>query len=220
MGYVVRPMRAEDIPQVMQIEREAFPTEWPPPSFKRDLNNRLTHYLVALEESGSPCQTKVEQEGNLPRLVSKIRRLLNKGHRFSEGTVTQTKENIVGYASMWLMMDEAHLTSIAVRQSHRRQGIGELLLVSIINLATQLNAQVLTLEVRLSNLAAQALYEKYGFTKRGVRRGYYSDNGEDAVIMSTEKITSASYQAKFQELKRGYIQRWGLIKTETTKSER
>ena len=78
----------------------------------------------------------------------------------------------------------------------------------IIEKATELNTRAITLEVRQSNRAAQALYEKYGFTKAGVRRRYYSDDGEDAVVMTTETITSGSYQARFQQLKQAYTQRW------------
>jgi len=214
MSYAVRPMQVEDIPEVTKIDREAFPTQWPPPSFKRDLNSRLTRYLVALEESNPYCCSEVNEyktEGNLGRLLSKISHLLNKERLSGDERVARNQPNIVGYASVWFMVDEAHLTSIAVRGTHRHRGVGELLLISITNLATQLNARVVTLEVRLSNLVAQALYEKYGFTKVGIRRGYYSDDGEDAVIMSTGRITSAPYQARFQELKKDYIQRWGAI---------
>jgi ribosomal-protein-alanine N-acetyltransferase len=214
MGYAVRLMRVEDIPEVSEIDKEAFPTQWPPPSFRKDLNSRLTRYVVALEESNpypSIEVSKYKAEGSLQRLVFKISHLLNKEHLSSDQGIAQNKHNILGYASIWLMVDEAHLTSIAVRGTHRRRGVGELLLISIVNLATQLNAQMVTLEVRASNLEAQALYEKYGFTRVGMRRSYYSDDGEDAVIMTTERITSAPYQARFQELKRNYIQRWGAI---------
>ncbi len=214
MGYAVRLMRVEDIPQVSEIDKEAFPTQWPPPSFRRDLNSKLMRYLVALEESNPYPSIQVSNyraEGQLQRLISKISHLFNKEHLSDYEGVAQNKHNILGYASMWLMVDEAHLTSIAVRGTHRRRGVGELLLISIINSAAQLNAQIVTLEVRASNLEAQALYEKYGFTRVGMRRSYYSDDGEDAVIMSTERITSAPYQARFQELKRNYIQRWGAI---------
>jgi len=214
MGYVVRPMQIEDIPQVSQIDKEAFPTQWPPPSFRRDLNSRLTRYLVALEESNPYPSIEVRRykaKGKLQRLVSKIGHLFNKERFSGDEEDAQNRQNILGYASMWLMVDEAHITSIAVRGTHRHRGVGELLLISIMNLAAQLHAQVMTLEVRLSNLTAQALYEKYGFAKVGIRRSYYSDDGEDAVIMTTERITSAPYQARFQELKRDYIKRWGAV---------
>jgi ribosomal-protein-alanine N-acetyltransferase len=107
------------------------------------------------------------------------------------------------------MAGEAHITTIGVRQAHQRQGIGELLLISTIDIALMRNAQVMTLEMRLSNSAAQALYKKYGFTKRGVRRGYYTDNREDAVIMTTDTLTSALFQTQFQHLKRAHAERWG-----------
>lgn len=216
MGYVVRPMQAVDIAQVTEIDREAFPTQWPPPSFEKDLSKKIVRYLVAFKDgSGSYRQTKAGEpkaNGNLQGLLSKIKRLFNKEHSSNQGMVTQPTQIILGYASVWLMVDEAHLTSIAVRETHRRHGIGELLLIFIIDLSIQLNAQVVTLEVRVSNLAAQTLYEKYSFAKVGLRRGYYSEDGEDAVIMTTEVITSASYQATFQELKREYMQRWGAIR--------
>jgi ribosomal-protein-alanine N-acetyltransferase len=106
------------------------------------------------------------------------------------------------------MAGEAHITTIGVRQAYQRLGIGELLLISTIDLALIRQAEVITLEVRLSNTAAQELYQKYGFTKRGVRRGYYTDNREDAVIMTTDTLTSAPFQSQFQLLKRAYAERW------------
>jgi ribosomal-protein-alanine N-acetyltransferase len=214
MGYWVRLMQTGDVPQATEIDREAFPTQWPPSSFKRELNHRSIRHLVVLEEDGNPYhRTKASEpksEGKWQRLISSIRHLLKLKHSSSQEM--QTNQNIVGYASTWLMVDEVHLTSIAVRQSHQRRGIGELLIITVINLAVQLNARVLTLEVRLSNSAAQALYEKYGFNRVSVRRGYYSDNNEDGVIMTTDRITSAPYQARFQQLKQAYTERWGAIK--------
>jgi ribosomal-protein-alanine N-acetyltransferase len=213
MGYAVRPMQVEDISQVTVIDREAFPTQWSP-SFQRELNNKLAHYLIAwdeLERDTDPCpQIEVNQQkdkGNFQRLMLKMRHLFDReGLPNSQAIATQ---HIVGYAAFWLMANEAHLTSIAVRESWHRRGIGELLLISVIDLAAEQNAQVVTLEVRFSNLAAQSLYEKYDFHKVGERPGYYSDNREDAVIMSTDRITSAPYQAKFQQLKQAYIQKRG-----------
>ena len=106
------------------------------------------------------------------------------------------------------MAGEAHITTIGVRQAFQRLGIGELLLISTIDLALSRQAEVMTLEVRLSNRAAQELYQKYGFTKRGIRRGYYTDNREDAVIMTTDTLTSVLFQSQFQLLKRAYVERW------------
>ena len=108
------------------------------------------------------------------------------------------------------MADEAHIINIAVREDHRRQGVGELLLISIIDLATELNASIVTLEVRTSNTAAQSLYRKYGFSQVGIRKGYYTDNREDAILMSTEKIASTPFQAQLNRLKQAHSKRWGI----------
>lgn len=211
MPYLVRPMQLEDIPQVAGIDREAFPTEWPVTSFKRELNNKLAHYLVVEERGGdepallAPEGPGAAVEPTEPRgLISRLRRLLDRGQ-----PQPGSHRPIVGFAGFWLMFDEAHLTTIAVRHSHRRRGIGELMLIAVIEKALQLHAQVVTLEVRVSNLEAQVLYRKYGFNQTGVRRGYYSDNHEDALIMTTENITTNSCQARFQQLQQAYRQRWG-----------
>ena len=108
------------------------------------------------------------------------------------------------------MAGEAHIINLAVREIYRRQGIGELLLISIVDLAAELHAQIITLEVRVSNVAAQRLYSKDGFTQVGLRRGYYSDNREDGVVMSTENITLDSFQTRFQQLKQAHSRKWGL----------
>ncbi len=213
MRYAVRPMQTDDIPQVNAIDRQAFPTQWPPPPFKRDLNSKLVRYLVAAERAEEHhCSTvPVEQQarGGLNLLKYTMVRLFGGGHSPASVHVAQNTDNIVGYAAMWLMVDEAHLTSIAVDQACRRRGIAELLLISMIDLAIQLKAQVVTLETRVSNLPARALYDKYGFTTTGYRRRYYSDDGEDAIVMSTENIVSDPYQTRFQQLKQSYLERWG-----------
>jgi ribosomal-protein-alanine N-acetyltransferase len=92
------------------------------------------------------------------------------------------------------MVDEAHISTIAAHRDWRRRGIGELLLVVMIDHAAEIGASVVTLEVRVSNLPAQMLYRKYDFEVAGRRRHYYSDNNEDALIMSTPTITSAEFQ--------------------------
>ena len=128
--------------------------------------------------------------------------------RFFGEEIPAAKEYIAGIAGFWVMVDEAHITTIATRNDYRRQGIGERLLISAIEMAMQLSAQVVTLEVRLSNKEAQALYQKYGFRKVGVRRAYYSDNGEDALLMTTDTMSSALFQSRFQRLKQDHQERW------------
>jgi ribosomal-protein-alanine N-acetyltransferase len=93
---------------------------------------------------------------------------------------------VAGYGGMWLILEEAHVTNIAVRPPFRGRGLGERLMAELMQRASFLGAQRMTLEVRVSNLIAQRLYEKMGFYAAGMRRKYYTDNNEDAVIMWAE----------------------------------
>jgi ribosomal-protein-alanine N-acetyltransferase len=99
------------------------------------------------------------------------------------------------------MVDEAHVTTFAVLPAWRRQGIGARLLLALIELAEEVGASVATLEVRLSNLDARRLYERFGFRPVGVRPRYYSDNNEDALIMTTEELDSRSMRQRLARLR-------------------
>lgn len=105
--------------------------------------------------------------------------------------VIEAGDRIIGYAGMWMILDEAHVTNIAVISGDRRQGLGERLLLALIGQARQLGAVSMTLEVRPSNTAAQVLYRKLGFENRGIRRQYYSDTKEDAIIMWRDGLDTA-----------------------------
>jgi ribosomal-protein-alanine N-acetyltransferase len=93
---------------------------------------------------------------------------------------------VVGYAVFWRVADEIHLHNIAVRRDLRRGGIAATLLEEVLRRCRPEGARFVTLEVRRSNIAAQKLYERFGFAVSGVRRGYYTDTGEDALIMSAD----------------------------------
>lgn len=97
--------------------------------------------------------------------------------------VAELGERVVGYGGMWVIVDEAHVTNIAVHPRHRRSGIGRLLLKALLEQAADRGCDRVTLEVRKSNRPAQHLYQSYGFVPRGIRRGYYTDNNEDAIVM-------------------------------------
>jgi ribosomal-protein-alanine N-acetyltransferase len=97
-----------------------------------------------------------------------------------------------------------------VRRSYRQRGIGELLLISMIDLALELNAHILTLEVRASNISAQSLYYKYGLSVVNVRQGYYTNDKENALVMTSEDITSAAFQEHLNRLKKAHADRWGI----------
>lgn len=90
---------------------------------------------------------------------------------------------VVGYGGIWLILDEGHVTNIAVDSRYREKGIGKKLVEGLISLCSEEKIMAMTLEVRASNIAAQSLYKKYGFTEFGIRPNYYADDKEDAIIM-------------------------------------
>ncbi len=122
-------------------------------------------------------------------------------NRLASYLVARFEQDIVGYAGMWVIMDEAHITTIAVDPMYRGQHIGERLLIGLIDAAVERGARWMTLEVRRSNASAQALYHKYGFREIGVRKGYYSDNREDALVMWTGNLREHDFQKRYTDLK-------------------
>jgi len=109
------------------------------------------------------------------------------------------------------MGSDAHIVGIAVREEHRGWGIGELLLIGAVETGLRQGLETVTLEVRVSNAVAQALYTKYGFREVGVRKRYYRDNNEDALIMTTDPIASVAFQESFRRLVADHEARWGRI---------
>jgi len=102
--------------------------------------------------------------------------------------VAVCENQVVGYGGMWLIVDEAHITNVAVHPDYRRRGIGEAILKSLMKRAAALGALRMTLEVRVSNKTAQNLYRKLGFYNAGIRKQYYANNNEDALIMWNDRI--------------------------------
>jgi len=212
LSYYVRRMRQEDIAQVAQIDREAFSTMWPPANYRSELDNRLAHYIVACDDSKTVelPEPKTAPETGFWGLASKVRRVFNHDRFFGEALPPSGSEYVVGFTGIWVMAQEAHITNIAVRQAYQRQGIGELLIILILDMATELHLRFVTLEVRVSNTVAQSLYRKHGFSQVGVRHGYYTDNHEDGVLMSTADIRLDTFQAQLQQLKQAHSRKWGI----------
>ncbi len=156
----LRPMRREDVSQVMEIEVECFPTPWHASAYYTELANRSACYVVASNNS-----------------------------------------QIVGYAGMWIIMDEAHITTLGVAPERRRLKIGEQLLVALLDEALRRGARRATLEVRQRNTAAQSLYRKYGFAAAAIRRAYYTDNRENAVVMWIDDMNSPNFADRYDALK-------------------
>jgi ribosomal-protein-alanine N-acetyltransferase len=218
--HLVRPMDLGDISQVMEIEKGSFPSSWPSTAFKREVrHNRLARYLVAVEqpvqegetlEEGEPRPAaRASQPLSPPRLGRWLTELRHLFGPEEESEPAPHGDLVTGFVGVWLIADEAHIVTIAVRDSYRRRGIGELLLIAAIELALMNERDMVSLECRVSNDAAIALYDKYGFRRLGIRPHYYSDNREDAVIMTAERIELAPYRSLFRQLKEEHRQRFG-----------
>ena len=116
---------------------------------------------------------------------------------------------VVGFVGVWLLADEAHIVTVAVRDGYRGRGVGELLLIAAIETALRERQAVVTLECRVSNVVALKLYEKYGFERVGLRPRYYSDNHEDAYVMTVGGIEEAAYRRRFERLREEHRARYG-----------
>ncbi|MSQ13237.1 MAG: ribosomal-protein-alanine N-acetyltransferase [Dehalococcoidia bacterium] len=207
MEFSLRRMTKEDASQVSAIECNAFSELRPPTSFEREAASQITGYLVAWRPAASDAPNT--SSGRRPPSLSVWQRLFERARRQQPPTARDDSQQIVGYVGTWFMTDEAHIVAVAVLESWRRSGIGELLLIGALELALARGSRVATLEVRISNAGAQTLYRKYGFNTVGSRKRYYADNGEDAFIMTTDSIRTPEYQARFQTLVRAHEERRG-----------
>lgn len=205
--YFIEPMVEADIEQVQAIERRSFTTLWSANTYRQELRNPSnSRYIVA---RSSPTPPPPRPSAPTPPRRSLLSLLLS-GLLGSGASEPQSPYPLVGYAGLWLSVDEGHITTIAVVPEYRGRGVGELLLNGLIDQAMVLNADMLTLEVRVSNVIAQQLYLKYGFRPSGTRPRYYTDNGEDALIMWTEPIRTPAYQERLQHLRRLLFERLRL----------
>jgi [ribosomal protein S18]-alanine N-acetyltransferase len=211
-AFVVEPMRLEHISAVSAIEKLSFPQPWPQNAYRREITeNRMAHYVVARRLSDrevvvEPAPAAPPQSNDL---LGRLGRLLRPSESTRSLELEAELRSIVGYAGIWVMTDEAHITTIASHPDVRGMGVGEFLLVALIHRGIEIGARWMTLEVRASNSVAQNLYRKYTFKEMGVRRRYYSDNGEDALVMWTDALDSESFQTTFDANERRLAERLG-----------
>ena len=118
-----------------------------------------------------------------------------RANRLARYVVARAGDRVVGFAGVWLMVDDAHVTTFGVHPDWRRQGIGRQLMLNVAELSVAIGARRMTLEVRASNEAAQALYHAFGFEIVGRRPHYYTDDGEDALVMTTPELAEPSMHA-------------------------
>lgn len=104
-------------------------------------------------------------------------------NKFAVYIVLEVDKKVVGYCGVWVVIDEAHITNIAILPEYRGRKFGEALMQNLFDVAKTMGAKSMTLEVRVTNYVAQGLYRKFGFQKGGLRKNYYTDNQEDALVM-------------------------------------
>lgn len=202
MRLRIEPMRLEDVAEVRSIEESSFTLPWPRNAYRREIvENKLARYLVirdmdaVLDEGTEDLETPADRSRPRPFPLS----LFPSVNREREDQWRYGKPTLVAYGGLWLMVDEAHITTIASRPDVRGQYVGELMLTALIDVAIGLAARWVTLEVRVSNSLARSLYKKYSFRSTGIRPRYYSDNHEDALVMWSEDVNVAGFQEMFQE---------------------
>ena len=132
-------------------------------------------------------------------------------NRLAHYIVARHGDRVIGFAGIWLMVDEAHITTFAVRKTWRGHGVGERLLLALLDLAKARGAREATLEVRPSNHPARRLYEKYGFALVGARPRYYSDDNEDALIMTTDQLDGWQMRDRLTRLRAEVAKRPDIV---------
>jgi ribosomal-protein-alanine N-acetyltransferase len=163
-------MASGDIRTVMRIESLSFTTTWPPSAFVSELNDNKLAHYF-------------------------VGRVAPPGASGSAGA-----GEIVAYGGIWVILEDSHITTLAVHPDWRGKKFGEEVLVHLLHQAIDRGASWITLEARESNLVAQNLYRKYGFTIVSTRRAYYSDNGENAVVMWAGNLRGELYRNRLAAL--------------------
>ena len=187
LPYTIRPMQPGDIPTVAAIEQLSFPNPWPASSFQYELHygSHSSYQVLLKPETGEPAPAPGPWHRRLRSML---------------GLPEVSQESrVIGYVGLRFQSAEAHISTIAVHPDWRGQGLGELLLLTAIEKALDLECRFVSLEVRASNRAAQSLYRKAGFHFTGVQRGYYRD-GEDAWLMAA-RVNGEEYRTRLAHLR-------------------
>ncbi len=184
----IAPMTLDDIPAVMAIERASFPRPWPERAYRYELTENPNAYFIVAH---LPITDAASPPSPWRKLAARL------------GLLTPAPNGpplVVGFAGMWVQVGEAHIATIATHPDWRGRGIGQRILLALLREAQRRQAQTVTLEVRVSNLPAQRLYQKYGFREVGRRKAYYQDNREDALLMTITDFALPDYQARLDAL--------------------
>ncbi|MGF1506909.1 MAG: ribosomal protein S18-alanine N-acetyltransferase [Chloroflexi bacterium] len=196
---ILRPMRLADIEEVIVLNRLGFSLPWARSTYRYEIakNDRSTMLVMENAAEQKP-RSERQPNGWLQQLFG-----------FKPAQESETGK-LIGYAGFWQVLDEAHISTITVHPDWRGKNLGELMLWKMITLAIEQDANKVTLEVRVSNAVAKALYFKYGFEIVGIRHRYYRDNNENADIMMVEPLDD-EYQARLKTFEADLLDRIALI---------
>ncbi|MCC6704356.1 MAG: ribosomal protein S18-alanine N-acetyltransferase [Thermomicrobiales bacterium] len=196
-------MTLDDVAEVGRVERRCFANPWPQSAYRRELRYPEQNcYLVLRDLTGDGRRAEHSSTATGWRGLTRIVSSLTRKH-----DDPPDRPGVAGFAGMWVMYEEAHITTIGVDPVYQGQGLGEVLLAALFEEAINRDAARLTLEVRVSNRVAQRLYEKYAMTVQGVRPRYYTDNGEDAWVMVSRPLRDPSFLALFDDRRRLLMRR-------------
>ena len=200
--YAVRYATIADANAIDYVVHAAFGNSAPKSSAARDIRrNKTTYIVVSKSLSANPIATDTHTPTNDTGWQHRLKSLFASGNSDSR----KTTNNVVGLVGIWTALDQAHIVVIATHPNERRRGVGELLVLATIIEALKTRATSATLEVRKSNIVARSLYRKYGFSDVGIRRRYYQDNREDAIIMSTPSFSNLEYKRSLLLRWKGYV---------------
>jgi ribosomal-protein-alanine N-acetyltransferase len=177
LPYVIEPMTLADIDQVMEIEHLSFSAPWSARAYRFELTENENSVMLVVRQAPAG---------------GGLRRWLWRYHLVD-------RKPVLGYAGMWLLVDDGHIATIAVHPDWRGRGLGEMLIHSLLDRARERGARRATLEVRVTNEVAQGLYRNIGFEVASRRRHYYADNNEDAYIMATPDFGQSEFRENLEQ---------------------
>lgn len=169
----LQPLTPDRLADVVELDRRCLGGLWSQDGYRREIDSPNSDLLILQRIEEHESEGAREQNAR---------------------DVSNQQASLVGIACSWAILDEAHITLLAVEADYRQQGLGQLLLYALLVLAQQRGLEWATLEVRLSNQTAISLYQKFGFESVGQRRAYYQDNGEDALILWRKGLQRPEFQ--------------------------
>ena len=194
LPFTIEPLTPRLLPLVVALDQLCFGGLWTEAGYQREIDSPNSQLLV-VKTTPTTAKGQALIDGGEPRYIN------------ASGDSTDV---ILGVGCVWFILEEAHITLLAIDPDHRRQGLGTLLLLTLLEAAIKYGSSWATLEVRVSNQSAQAIYERIGFAHVGRRKGYYQDTGEDALILWHRGLQEPAFHQKLSQLKASILSRWQI----------